>query len=89
MDAASSGRVTPPKSPPRVLLSLDLEPSSPPLLEKLGLEDEEFGSKVRGVGFANGFSTDMALASEDARSAFAFGLNMSPNAVLLDPSEDI
>jgi hypothetical protein len=95
VDECSSERVTLPKSPATVSLSLCLVPLSlgfvpnrPPLLERLGCRDEVFGLKLKRFGFVDVLSVDMVLVSGDPSRALAFGLKMAPNGPGFDPPEN-
>jgi hypothetical protein len=95
VDERSSERVTLPKSPAVVSLSLclvplslSLEPSGPPLLEKPGCRDEVFGLKLNKFGFVDVLSVDMILVSGDPSLALAFGLKIAPNGPEFDPPEN-
>lgn len=40
-------------------------------------------------GFADGVPVDIGFVSGDARRAFAFGFKMSPNELVVEPSENV
>jgi len=102
VDERSSERVTLPKRPAAVSLSLCLVPLSfclvplslglvpnrPPLLERPGCRDEVFGLKLKKFGFVDVLSVDMVLVSGDPSRALAFGLKMAPNGPEVDPPEN-
>jgi hypothetical protein len=89
VDARSSGRVTLPKSPVAVPLSLDLVPNGPPLLARPGCKDEVFGLKLNKFGFVDAFSVDTVFVSGEPSLALAFGLKMVPNGPEFGPPENI
>ena len=95
VDERSSERVTLPKRPAAVSLSLCLVPPSlglvpnrSPLLERPGCRDEVFGLKLKKFGFVDVLSVDMVLVSGDPSRALAFGLKMAPNGLEVDPPEN-
>lgn len=95
VDERSSERVTLPKRPAAVSLSLCLVPLSlglvpnrPPSLERPGCRDEVFGLKLKKFGFVDVLSVDMVLVSGDPSRALAFGLKMAPNGPAFDPPEN-